>query len=108
MSVREYIMRKMSLRTNTPLKIIEKAIAHQFISAYGALKNNDSIEFSGLGKLVFNTKKAEKKLDIYNRKVAQCNYIIESAPSELKVKNANAALSIVQENIGYLLVKFKK
>jgi nucleoid DNA-binding protein len=41
---------------------IEKVINHQFLSAYEAMKNNDEIELSGWGKLIFNRNKALKKL----------------------------------------------
>jgi len=37
-------------------------INHQFTSASEAMKSNDEIEISGFGKLVFNRKKALKKL----------------------------------------------
>jgi hypothetical protein len=39
-------------------KIIDQVITHQFDSANDAINTNDSIEISGFGKFLFNTKKA--------------------------------------------------
>lgn len=63
MSVKDYLMRKQSVRTNKPLKIIEAVIEHQLQGANEALKDKNSIELSGFGKLIFNIKKAQKKLE---------------------------------------------
>ncbi len=63
MSVKDYLMRKQSVRTNKPLKIIEAVIEHQLQGANEALKDKNSIELSGFGKFIFNIKKAQKKLD---------------------------------------------
>lgn len=61
MSVKDYLMRLMSIRTNTPLKTIEAVISHQFESANQALKSNFTLEISGFGKLSFSHKKAQMK-----------------------------------------------
>jgi len=63
MSVKDYLMRKMSVRTNKPLKIIEAVIDHQMQGANEALKENNTVELSGFGKFIFNIKKAQKKLE---------------------------------------------
>lgn len=36
---------------------------HQFNSAHEALRANNTIEISGFGKFIFNTKKAERRLE---------------------------------------------
>jgi len=60
MSVKDYIMRVQSVRTNTPLKIIEAVVDFQFEDANKALSlpNVHSIEISGFAKFSFNMKKA--------------------------------------------------
>lgn len=63
MSVKEYLMRLMSIRENIPLKTIEIVINNQFEEAHKALKDNYSIEISGFGKWLFNHKKAIKVLE---------------------------------------------
>src|SRR5690349_18627084 len=63
MSVKDYLMKTQSVRTNTPLKIIEAVVDFQFQEVNSALHlpNVDSVEISGFGKFSFNRKKALKK-----------------------------------------------
>jgi len=63
MSDKEYIMRALSIKTNTPLVIIEAIIDHQFSSTHEALKSNFSVEISGFGKFIYKRKGAIKKLE---------------------------------------------
>lgn len=60
-SVKDYLIRTISVRTNTPFKTIDAVITHQFDEAHKALFNNQfSVEISGFGKFIFNHKKAQK------------------------------------------------
>ena len=63
MSVKDFLMRKMSLSMNIPLKTIEAVVEHQFKEANDAIKTSNTLELSGFGKFSYNTKKAQKKLD---------------------------------------------
>jgi nucleoid DNA-binding protein len=63
MPVKDYLVRVMSIKTNTPVTTIDAIITHQFEAANEALKTNNSIEFSGFGKLLFKLKTAHKKLE---------------------------------------------
>lgn len=65
LSVKDYIIRKMSIKMLIPEKTIDAVITHQFSSAHEALNTNNSVEISGFGKFVFNEKKAAKKLERY-------------------------------------------
>lgn len=58
MTVKEWIIKKMSINMVISEKIIEQVITHQFDSANDALNTNDTLEISGFGKFYFNTKKA--------------------------------------------------
>jgi len=62
MSMKDYLVRVMSVKMMVAESTIEKVINHQFLSAYEAMKTNDEIELSGWGKLIFNKNKALKKL----------------------------------------------
>ena len=62
MSDKDYLIRVMSIKTNTPVAIIDAVISHQFEAANEALKTNNTIELSGFGKFVFKLKKAQNKL----------------------------------------------
>jgi len=63
MPVKDYLMRVMSVRTNTPLKTIEAVIEFQMQGANEALVHNYSVELSGFGKFIFGHKKAQKKME---------------------------------------------
>lgn len=62
LSVKDYLIRKMSIKLNTPEKIIDSVITHQFQSATQALNTSKSLEISGFGKFLFNDKKAVAKM----------------------------------------------
>lgn len=86
MSVKEYIMRKQSIRTNIPLKTIEIVIDNQFKSAYEAVKTNSnvSIEISGFGKFIYNPKKALKKVEKQRSKILVCEKQLSTDLSEIQ------------------------
>ena len=63
MSVKDYLIRKMSVSLMTSEKTIEAVVNHQFRSANIALQDNNIVEISGLGKFYFNYKKAVKKME---------------------------------------------
>ena len=58
MSVKEWIIKMMSINMVISEKIIDQVVTHQFDSANDALNTNESVEISGFGKFFFNTKKA--------------------------------------------------
>lgn len=65
MSVKDYLIRVMSLRTNIPVKTIEAVVKHQMDTINQAIQKDDvfTVEISGFGKWIFNHKKAQKKLE---------------------------------------------
>ena len=63
MPVKEYLMKVMSIKTNTPLATIEAVVSHQFEEIVEALKVKDSVEVSGFGKFLFKRNTAKKKLE---------------------------------------------
>lgn len=64
MSVKDYLVRILSARMNTPLKIIEAVVSHQLDGLNRAIQADNvfSAEMSGFGKFLFNHKKAQKKM----------------------------------------------
>lgn len=63
MSVKDYLIRKLSVQLMMGEKTIEAVVNHQFRSANIALQDNNSVELSGLGKFHFNYKKAVRKME---------------------------------------------
>jgi|SRR6185436_11360817 len=63
MPVKEYLVKVMSIKTNTSSSLIDAIISHQFEQVNIALQTNFSVELSGFGKFLFNYKKAIKKME---------------------------------------------
>jgi len=59
MPMKEWLIKKMSINMIIPEKVINDVIVHQFDAANDALNVNKSVEISGFGKFIFNTKKAQ-------------------------------------------------
>ena len=89
MSVKDFLIRKLSVQLMTAEKTIESVVNHQFQSANLALQDSESVEISGFGKFYFNKKKAERKMEKMLSKAAlfekQTN---DSSLSEQKRKSA--------------------
>ena len=64
-SVKDYLIKRMSVRMNIPQKTIEAIVAHQMEGINKAIQadNKFSVEMSGFGKFLFNHKKAKKKYE---------------------------------------------
>lgn len=62
LSIKDYLMRKLSVKMMVAEKTIDAVISHQFSSANQALAGNKSVEIAGFGKFYFNDGKAKKKL----------------------------------------------
>ena len=60
--MKDYLVRTLAVKLRIPEKTLDAVISHQFQSANDAMLTNKSIEISGFGKLIFNKKKAEKKM----------------------------------------------
>ena len=63
LSVKDFLIRKMSVKLLIPEYTIEAIVTHQFQGALKAMTTNKSIEISGFGKFLFNEKRALKKLE---------------------------------------------
>ena len=65
LSIKDWLIRNMSIKIMVPERTIECVVNHQFNSAYEALNKYYSLEFSGFGKFYFNRKKAGYKMKKY-------------------------------------------
>lgn len=107
MSVKEYLMRTQSVRTNIPLKIIEAVVNHQFKEAYQAMENKTSMELSGFGKFIFNDKKAKKMMlkELSKEKMFSEKLRKETDPK--KIKSLENKLNNTKETIKSLKPRIK-
>lgn len=108
MSVKEFIIKRMSISMIISEKIIDNVIQHQFDSANDALNTNDTIEISGFGKFFFNTKKANTH---YNKllamKQAYENTLADTSITEKKRHSTEQRMITVLSDIKMLKPKIK-
>lgn len=62
-SVKDFLIRKMSVKMLIPEFTLDAVVSHQFHSASQAMLTNKSVEISGFGKFLFNDGKAIKKME---------------------------------------------
>ena len=106
LSIKEYIIRKMSIKFNTPEKIIEAVVNHQFQSATLAFNDQKSVELSGFGKFLFNEKKAVKKMAsmLIQQEVLNAN-LLDDTLSDRKRKSTELKLESLAQAIEILKPK---
>ena len=100
LSVKDWIIRNLSVKTNTQERIIEAVVNHQMTMGREALETCNSLEFAGWGKFYFYKKKAQKKLDsciIIRDKCTE--YLKDETLSEHKRKSYTWKLS---QSISYI------
>lgn len=109
LSVKDFLIRKMSIKFNTPEKVIEAVVNHQFQSATLAFNDQKSVELSGFGKFLFNEKKAVKKMEsmLIQKQVLEQTIVDETATdrkrkaAEVKLESLLQAIEILKPKINY-------
>jgi nucleoid DNA-binding protein len=106
LSMKEYLIRKMSVKMMLSEKTLEAVINHQFNSANEAMKEHNSVEISGFGKFMFNSKKAHKKMEkmLSQEKLFQSRIDDPEFP-ESKKNSERVKLANIQYNIEVLKPK---
>ncbi len=106
MSVKDWIIKGMSLQTMISEDVIRKVVDNQFAQAYDALTTCNSLEFSGFGKLYFNKRRAQRKMEKYLVQKKMCeDIIIDDSASEIKKRSATFKLKTLLNNIECLKPK---
>ena len=109
LSVKDFLIRKMSIKFNTPEKVIEAVVNHQFQSATLAFNDQKSVELSGFGKFLFNEKKAVKKMEtmLIQKQVLEQTIVDQTATdrkrkaAEVKLQSLLQAIEILKPKIDY-------
>ena len=109
LSIKDYIIRKMSIKLNTSEKVIESVVNHQFQSATIAFNDQKSVELSGFGKFLFNEKKAVKKMEtmLIQKQVLEQTIVDQTATdrkrkaAEVKLESLLQAIEILKPKIDY-------
>lgn len=106
MSVKEWIIKRMSIQLVTSEKIIDQVITHQFDSANDAVNTNKTVELSGFGTFHFNQKKA---ITQYNKLLAiekaYENMLLDENITEVKRNAVMLKLKIIATSIKTLKPK---
>ena len=105
MPLKEWLIKKLSQKLNTPEKLIDLVISDQFTSAFRATSTHNSIELSGFGKFVFNIKKAHAQMAKYDSQMNVFSGLLSRAITPQEIAVANLKISIVQKNIDHLKTK---
>ncbi len=106
MSVKEYLVKTMAVRTNTASSIIEAVISHQFHEAHKAMWNNNSVELSGFGKFLLRKKSALRKLEKNIKKRSDFErYLNDPLTTERNIRRCNIVLKNTNEEIELLKSK---
>ena len=106
LTMREYLVRTLAPKLLVSEKVIDTVVAFQFSEANAALLSNDSVEISGFGKMVFNKKKALKKMEKWQMQKAFYEEIINNPEtSEQKRQTTQVRLKNLLHNIEVLKPK---
>lgn len=99
LSLKDYFIRKMSVKMRRDENDIQEVINHQFKHLNESLKDNNSLEISGFGKLMFRTSIAKKEVVRLNKKIEMLSNLENPTQSQ---KNA---VELIKEDIKYLEYK---
>ena len=105
MSHKEYLVRALSIKLAMSEKIVEAVVNHQFQSANEAMDVNHSLELSGFGRIVFNNKKAIKKLAALEAKLERTQNQLNNNNAD--VKKLQDAIEVLEKQIRLLKPKIK-
>jgi hypothetical protein len=106
LTIKDFLIRKMSVRMLIPEFTLDAIVSHQFQSATQAMLNTKSVEISGFGKFVFNDKKAVKKMEkLVSQKALFERLMNDDSLSEQRRNNARLKYESVTLNISVLKPK---
>ena len=109
LSVKHFLIRKMSVDMLIQERIIETVVNHQFDAAYVAIDTKNSLEFCGFGKFYFNVKKAYKKREKMESQIAMFTKMsTDENISPLRRRNAEMKLASVIKALEYLNKKLNE
>jgi len=109
MSLKEWLIKKVSGTLIIPEKVVEAVVSHQFDTAYTALDTNNSVEIYEFGKFIFKVKKAEKEMEKYiSQKEMYDKMKDDESLSKEKRRNAGLRMETAIKNIEGLRAKINK
>ncbi len=104
MHIKDYLIKKIAINKVIEdkvisEKIINKVVSHQFDFANEAMHRNNTVEFSGFGKFIFNMTKAERKMEKIESIIAYFSRVLEDTTISPTVRrNAEMKLATAIDN----------
>ena len=106
MPLKEFLVKKLSLKLNVSERIIETVITHQFSSAFQATSHHNEIEISGFGKFLFSQVKAKKQMQKYTEQLAAYEVKLKDPESTPEIiRNTMLRIRTTTKNIEHLKPK---
>lgn len=106
LTVKDFLIRKMSVKMLIPEFTLDAIVSHQFQSATQAMTSTKSVEISGFGKFIFNNKKAIKKMEkLLSQKALFERLMNDDSLSEQRRNNARLKYESAVLNISVLKPK---
>jgi nucleoid DNA-binding protein len=100
LSVKDYLIRVLAVKMLTSEKTIEAVIDHQYQSANEAMGSNNSVEIAGFGKMLFNKKKALRRMEkLYSKEALFTKMLLDENITEQKRQSLTLKLNITISTI---------
>lgn len=102
-SMKDFLIRVLAVKMMKSEKTIEAIINHQFQTSAQAIRETKSVEISGFGKFFFNDVKARKKMELFLKKKALYESLVNNPElSETRRKSAQNKLANTIADIEFL------
>lgn len=103
MPLKEFLVKKLSLKLNVSERIINEVITHQFSSAFQATATVNTLEISGFAKFTFSQTKAKKQMvKLLSQKALYTTALEDITITDDKRRNLMMRLASVNKNIEIL------
>ena len=107
LSVKNFLIRKMSTAMMVSEKIITSVIDHQFTSLIENMSTCNSLEISGFGKFLFNKRKANEMMIFYLKEQIMVKNEVATFTDAYAKKRGEIRLSILEMQIKALNQKLQ-
>jgi nucleoid DNA-binding protein len=107
MTLKEFFIKKTSLKLKQSERIVELVISNQFTSLFQATSTHNSIELSGFGKFTFLQKKAHRQMDKYESQLKAFEEKLSTSSTPEEQKNLQMRINTVNKNIEHLKPKLR-
>lgn len=92
--VREELIAEVAFELNVDKKVVEAVISNQFRGLLGAMKTNNSVELSGIGKFLWKKKTEERRLNTLDLLIARCHrQLVDEAHLPKRVEKIKKVMS---------------